>query len=88
LASKGPELPKLSYIAKFDKTFEVKTNVSDDKIGAVLQQQRHPISFVGKKLGLKWQKLFVRKKELLVMVFVVQKLEQYLLHGKTSYCHI
>jgi len=64
--------------------FEVETDASSFGIGAVLQQGGHPISFISKKLGPKWQKLLVYEKELkelLAIVFAVQKWEQYLLGG-------
>ena len=63
----------------FEATFEIKTDASTHGIGAVLQQNRHPIAYVSKKLGPRWQSLSVYEKELLAIVFVVQRWEQYLL---------
>lgn len=39
----------------------------------------HPIAFISKSLGPRWKKLSVYEKELLAIVFAVQKWEQYLL---------
>src|SRR5688572_21789969 len=47
-------------------------------IGAVLMQQDHPLAYISKALGPRWQKLSVYEKELLVVVAVVQNWEQYL----------
>jgi len=58
----------------FEQPFEIETD-----IGAVLQQKGHPIAYISKKLGPKWQQLPVYEKELLAIVFVVKKWEQYLL---------
>jgi len=63
----------------FDQPFEIETDASSCGIGAVLQQNRHPIAFISKKLGPRWQKLSVYEKELLAIVFAVQKWEQYLI---------
>lgn len=48
-------------------------------IGAVLMQKGHPLAFISKSLGPKWQNLSVYEKELLEIVTAVQKWEQYLL---------
>ena len=42
-------------------------------------QEHHPIAFISRALGPKWEALSVYEKELLAMVFAVQKWEQYLL---------
>lgn len=41
-------------------------------------QESHPLVFISRSLGPKWQKLSVYEKELLAIVFAVQKWEQYL----------
>ena len=66
-------------IPDFEKTFEVETDASKGGIGDVLIQQGHPLAYIGRSLGPKWQKLSVYEKELLAIVFGVQKWEQYLL---------
>ena len=55
----------------FDHQFEVEIDASNFGIGAVLQQKRHPIVFISKMLGPKWQQLSVYEKELLAIVFAV-----------------
>lgn len=62
----------------FSKQFEIETDASSGGIGAVLMHGGHPLAFLSKALGLKWQKLSVYEKELLAVVTAVQKWEQYL----------
>uniref|UniRef100_A0A803MBH9 Ty3 transposon capsid-like protein domain-containing protein n=1 Tax=Chenopodium quinoa TaxID=63459 RepID=A0A803MBH9_CHEQI len=45
---------------------------------AVLMQEGHPLAYISSSLGTKWQKLSVYDKELLAIVFAVQKWEHYL----------
>lgn len=59
-------------VPNFGKTFIVETDASKEGIGAVLMQDQHPIAFISRALG-KWMKLSVYEKELLALVFVVQK---------------
>jgi len=66
-------------LADFDQPFEIGTGASSYGIGAVLQQRGHPIAFISKKLGPRWQQLSVYEKELLAIVFAVKNWEQYLL---------
>lgn len=56
----------------------IENHASNHEIGAVLMQQGHPLAFISRALGLKWQKLYVYEKEPLTIVFVVQKWEQHL----------
>lgn len=66
-------------IQDFSKIFEVETDASTVGIGAVLMQEAHPIAYISRTLGPKSQLLLVYEKELLALVFVVQKWEQYLM---------
>lgn len=66
-------------VLDFSKIFVVETDASKDGIGVVLMQEGHPLAFISKALGPKWQRLSVYEKELLALVFAVKKWEQYLL---------
>ena len=65
-------------IPNFEIPFEIETDASKGGIGAVMQQG-HPLAYISRALGPKWQRLAVYEKELLALVFAVQKWEQYLL---------
>jgi len=69
-------------IPNFSKTFIVETDASTHGIGVVLMQDRHPLAFISKALGPKWQHLSVYEKELLALVFAVQKWQQYLIRQR------
>lgn len=66
-------------LPNFDKIFVMETDASKTGIEAVLMQDHHPLAFISKSLGPKWQKLSVYEKELLAIVCAVQKWEQYLM---------
>ena len=66
-------------IPNFSIPFEVETDASKGGIGAVLIQVHHPIAYISRALGPKWQTLTVNEKEVLALVFAVQKWEQYLM---------
>jgi hypothetical protein len=65
-------------IPNFDKTFTVETGASAKGIGAVLQQQGHPIAFVSKALGTKAQGLSTYEKECLAILMAVDHWRHYL----------
>jgi len=52
----------LLALPNFDQQFEGETDASSTSIGAVLQQNRHPIAFISRQLGPKWAKLSVYEK--------------------------
>jgi hypothetical protein len=62
----------------FNKTFVVETDASDKGIGAVLQQEGHPIAYISRALGLKNQGLSTYEKESLAILMVVDHWRTYL----------
>jgi len=69
--------PVLAFL-DFSKPFVVEIDASATGIGVVLMQAGHPLAFISRALGPKWQQLSVYEKELLAVVHAVQKWEQYL----------
>ena len=63
--------PPVLAIPDFTKTFIIETDASTHGIGVVLMQDRHPLAFISKPLGPRWQHLSVNEKELLALVFAV-----------------
>lgn len=60
-------------VPNFSHTFIVETDASNDGIGAVLTQSDHPLAYISRSLGPKWQKLSVYEKELLAIVYCCSK---------------
>jgi len=67
--------PPVLALPDFDQPSEIETDAFSYGTGAVLQQKGHPIAFISKKLGPKWQQLSVYEKELLAIVFAIKKWE-------------
>lgn len=68
------------YQPNFDKPFELTTDASNYAIGAVLSQGKHPITFISRTLNQTEQNYATNEKELLVIVWALQKLRN-LLYG-------
>jgi hypothetical protein len=62
----------------FNKTFVVETDASNKGIGAVLQQEGHPIAYVSRASGLKSQGLSTYEKESLAILMAVDHWRTYL----------
>jgi hypothetical protein len=58
-------------IPDFTKQFVVDTDASDSGIGAVLQQQGHPLAYLSKALGPRTSGLSAYEKEYLAILFAV-----------------
>ena len=57
----------------FSQEFDLETDASGTGLGAILSQQRHPIAFLSKILSPKNQALSVYDKEMLAILFAVEK---------------
>lgn len=56
----------------FDKTSVVETDASDKGIGAVLQQDGHPIAYLSKSLGSRSLGLSTYEKECLAVLYAIE----------------
>lgn len=66
------------YQPDFSKPFELTTDASNFAIGAVLSQNRQPISFISRTLNPTEQNYATNEKEILAIVWALQKLRNYL----------
>lgn len=66
------------YQPDFSKPFELTTVASNFAIGAVLSQDRHPITFISRTLNSTEQNYATNEKEILAIVWALQKLRNYL----------
>lgn len=64
----------------FSKQFVVETDACGCGIGAVLMQDGHPLAYISRHLKGKQLHLSIYEKELLAVVFAVQKWRHYLFH--------
>ena len=73
------EAPVLK-LPKFTKTFVVDTDACDTGVGAVLQQDGHPIAYMSKALGPKNRGLSTYEKECLAILMAIEQWRPYLQH--------
>lgn len=66
------------YQPDFKKPFDLTTDASNFAIGAVLSQERHPITFISRTLSPTEQNYATNEKEILAIVWALQKLRNYL----------
>lgn len=66
----------------FSKTFVLETDASEKGVGAVLQQNGHPIAYISKALGPKNQMLSTYEKECLAMLMAVHHWRPYLMQSE------
>ena len=66
----------------FSLPFHNETDASGSGIGAVLQQNGHPIAFISKALSPRNQGLSVYEKEYLAILMAVEQWRHYLLQGE------
>ena len=66
-------------LPRFDKQFVVETDACGVGIGAVLMQDGHPLAYISRHLKGKQLHLSIYEKELLAVVYAVQKWRHYLL---------
>lgn len=66
------------YQPDFKKPFELTTDASNYALGAVLSQDKHPITFISRTLNKTEQNYATNEKEILAIVWALQKLRNYL----------
>lgn len=70
------------HLPDFSKQFIIETDASAKGIGAVLQQEVHPIAYISKALGLKNQGLSTYEKECLAILMAIDHWRSYLHHAE------
>ena len=72
------ESPVLKY-PDFKKQFTLTTDASNDGIGAILSQDRHPCCYISRTLNPPERNYSTTEKELLAIMWAIKRLRQYLL---------
>jgi hypothetical protein len=73
------EAPVLK-LPDFNKTFTIDMDACDTGIGAVLQQEGHPIAYMSKPLGPKNRGLSTYEKECLAVLMAIEQWRPYIQH--------
>lgn len=66
-------------LPNFNKEFIIETDASDFGMGAVLSQEGHPIAYISRAFSSKAKSFSTYEKELLALVFAVEKWRPYLI---------
>lgn len=72
------QIPVLG-MPNFDKEFTIEIDACDNGIGAVLQQNGHPLAYLSKSLSPKHQVLSTYEKEFLAVILALEKWKGYLM---------
>lgn len=81
LKQKLCEGPILTY-PDFSQPFTLTTDASNEGLGAILSQNKHPCCYISRTLNKAEQNYTTTEKELLAIVWAVRRLRQYLLGRK------
>ena len=65
-------------LPNFQKPFVIETDASEIGIGAILQQEGHPLAYISKALGPRSKGLSTYEKELMAVLFAVEHWRPYL----------
>jgi len=66
-------------LPNFAEQFVIETNASGSGIGVVLIQRGHPIAYISKAMGRKYQMLSAYEKDFYAILFAVRKWQHYFL---------